>query len=156
MDVNVALSRLKAGGAWLKVEDGSLKIKGNLTDENINLVKQFKDEIIVIITTEQEDLKDDADRFDRLLETKGYARIYSEVLGEKIIFADTEMAAQQLSDNNDLVIYSMDELTVLCKDKSLTVEGLKRIHEAKKLLGGKVVDWGDNKNGQKKSPQQGL
>ncbi len=139
MDAKIALLRLRTGGVRLMLRDGSLKIKGNLTDEDKTLIKQHKDEIIVILTAEQETLASKGSKVDRLIETKGFAYIFSEVLGEKLIFADTDITAQQLSDSSDLVIYTMDELDVLCKDKSFTVKGLKRIHEAKKLFGGKIT-----------------
>ena len=140
MDVSLALEKLKAGGVQLKVIDGNLKIQGKLTDEDKDLIKQFKDEIIVRLTAEQEDSRVMSEKIDAMLEDKGYACLFSELLGEKLIIADNEMTAKQLSEVSDLVIYTMDELNVLCKDKSFTLEGLKRIHEAKKLFSGLIAD----------------
>ena len=143
MDVKLVLEKLKTNGIQLKLLDGSLKIQGKLTDEDKDLIKQFKDEIIVRLTAEQEESRVMSEKIDAMLENKGYAYLFSEVLGEKLIFADTEITAKQLSEDSDLVIYTMDELKVLCKDKSFTLEGLKRIHEAKKLFGGNIVDNAD-------------
>ena len=143
MDVKLVLEKLKTNGIQLKLLDGSLKIQGKLTDEDKDLIKQFKDEIIVRLTAEQEESRVMSEKIDAMLENKGYAYLFSEVLGEKLIFADNEITAKQLSEESDLVIYTMDELSVLCKDKSLTLEGLKRIHEAKKLFGGIIANNAD-------------
>ena len=143
MDVELVLEKLKTNGIQLKLLDGSLKIQGKLTDEDKDLIKQFKDEIIVRLTAEQEESRVMSEKIDAMLENKGYAYLFSKLLGEKLIIADTEMTAKQLSEDSDLVIYTMDELSVLCKDKSFTLEGLKRIHEAKKLFGGNIVDNAD-------------
>lgn len=140
MDVNSVLKKLIAGGIQLKVVENKLKIKGNLTNEDKALVKQFKEEIIAVLTTEQDELKVKAGKVDRLLETESFVHIYSKVLGEVVLWVANEQLKRKLQKNNDVVIYTKDELNILCKDKSFTVEGLKRIHEAKRLFGGKLVD----------------
>jgi len=156
MDVNAVLKKLIAGGIQLKVIEDKLKIKGNLTNEDKAMVKQFKEEIIAKITREQNNLQAKPGQVDDLLAKKGYVRIYSNVLGEVVLWVANDQIAKQMNDNNNLVIYTLEELNILTGDKTLTVEGLKRIHEAKKMFGGKIVDWGENKSRQKKSPFQGL
>ena len=140
MDAKTVLLQLELGGVRLKIENRRLKIKGNPTEKHKKLIKEYKNEITALLINEEIIIAEYDNEIDRILATKGYALIYSRILDEEIIFAETELIKELLSEVTDLVIYTMDELTILCAESCLDHDNLKRIHEEKKLCRGTIVE----------------
>jgi len=65
----------------------------------------------------------------------GWKLSFSNTVGEYVVFADDEAAAALAPAG--YVIYTGEELRAL-GGGGLNAEGLRQIHEAKKLLGGRV------------------
>ena len=78
------------------------------------------------------------ERIKKALRERGVVAMRSETLdGEIIYFARDEKAAEQVSDS--AAVYTLKELLVIVQNPP-GKEDLKRIHTAKKLFNGTVVD----------------
>lgn len=106
-------------------------IKAASESETLFKGKSFKDDATTEISI-----------LENLLQEKGYAKMFSKILEQEIYIAKNELEAKKLENrlrsksNPDLaVIYTMQEVGELIKERKVSVEGLKLIHEAKEVFG---------------------
>jgi len=99
----------------------------------IEEIKQRKQEAISYLMQQEPGHKKEARKIEKLLEEKGFAKINSATLGEVVIFARDDKAAQKAP--TGYVVYTMPEIRHLIELKT-DPEGLRRIHEAKKVFPG--------------------
>lgn len=100
-------------------------------------LKQCKGEALRYLQQRQGKLIDfatEAKKVKEALQKTELAKIYSEPLGESVYFAKDERAAAR---TGSTVVYTIDELRRLA---GVNREGLRQIHQAKKLFGGKIVE----------------
>ena len=83
------------------------------------------------------DFASEAEKVKARLRQYGIAKIQSDTLKENIFWAQDERQAAKVP--KGAVVYTMNELRELARG-SLTWEDLKRIHAAKRLFNGRIVN----------------
>lgn len=89
------------------------------------------------------DFASEAEKAKTRLKQYGIAKIHSDTLEEDVYWARDEQQAAKAP--RDAVVYTMNELRELARG-SLTRDDLKRLHAAKKLFNGRIVNSTGGKN----------
>ena len=120
-----------ADGETLIVKPASL-VSADLRDA----IGRHKTDLIIKVTT-RHPLDSELNEIVRQVQEKGYVCLWSTVLKDNIAFVD-DILEDDLRPGG-FVIYTLDELTKLFPNSSLSPDDLRRVHIAKKY-GGKITD----------------
>lgn len=140
MTPNALLDKLRQLNVKVTLNGDKLRLdapKGVLTPELKEAVSQQKPALIALL---------EAQEAKRLLETQGWVVIHSKTLGEDILWCRDEKVIIPTRWRG-AVKYTLQELQTLTSNPSLTAEGLKRIHKAKKEFDGKILPASPGKGG---------
>lgn len=132
MTPQALLDELKQLNVKVSLNGDRLRLEapaGVLTPDLREKIRQHKTELAALLRKLKEE------QAKQLLEEQGWVAIYSETLGETVIWCRDEKVAIPTK-WKDAVRYTLAELREISR---LDKEGLKRIHEAKKRFKGEVV-----------------
>lgn len=153
------LEKLKDAGYSISLQGEELKLtwtgQGKPNPAQVKPLlaelKERKQEALAYIRSQQErpqqaqviDFAAEAEKVKTALSRQGIVKIKSETLGEEVYWARDNKEAVKAPAG--AVVYTIDELRHLYS-AGTTREGLRQVHEAKKLFGGKVVGEDSIKN----------
>ncbi len=107
-------------------------------------LKEHKQEAIAYLRAQHSNVIDfhkEVTRVKAQLRRTGIVRIRSKTLREDVYFAAEEMAADKIKQSNvGAVVYFLSELKELARGGNMTHDDLRRIHEAKRVFNGKIVE----------------
>lgn len=140
------LRRLEEAGCTVRLDGDTLRVRGPLTDNLRAAIKENKPELVALLR-EQAALDAQAEEIAEIFRKRGLVVFESRLLGgEKIMFVrDAKVVIPTKWQN--AVKYTLAELEALTAHPLPDREGLKAIHGAKKLFGGRVVAEEVIKNG---------
>ncbi len=135
-----ALAKLKSDGVKLEVVNLKLKVSGSLTDEHRELIREHKRWLTGMVHAEQCFALERAEKLEENLEDAGHAKIYSKIFDEVIYLAADQATAEKLRKKTQMAVYEMAEVGEMLAEPAVSQDGLRRLHRAKKLFGGKIVN----------------
>lgn len=140
------LRRLEEAGCQVRLDGDTIKVHGRLTPDLRQAIRGHKPELVALLK-EQVDLDCQAREIGRVFRERGWVVFESKLLsGEVVVFVkDAKVAIPTRW--KDAVTYTLAELEALTAHPLPDREGLKAIHGAKKLFGGRVVAEEVIKNG---------
>ncbi len=139
MNSNEALQQLRTAGIKLRVENLRLRVSGQLTHELTTLLRTHKKALTGLVHAEQCYALEEVDMIEQKLSSCGEVRIYSKMLNEVVYWAVDDQIAKKLKEKTSIVVYTLAEIDELLTAPRITPDGLRRIHAAKKNMGGKII-----------------
>ncbi len=146
MEIEEVLKRLEEHGCHARAVGEQLRVKGPLTDALRALIREHKAALIAALQRELIDPfnpQAEGKKARELLDQNGWCAVRSHALdGETVIWSldGKVLIPARWRDN---VRYTIAELAALVAEPRVTAEGLRRIHEAKKLFSGTVTREGE-------------
>lgn len=135
------LHKLEQTGIEFKTESGKLKVRGPLTDELRELIRQHKPKILAELQRRELDKFKSNPEPPRTLKRRSIVKIRSGTLdGEIIYFAKDKQAIAKAP--GGVVVYILEELAALLAEPVPDRESLRQIHQCKKLFGGIIIKEG--------------
>jgi hypothetical protein len=138
------LQELEQQGCQFKVDSGILMVRGALTDELREVIRQHKPDILAELKRREAreqgqvvDFESEARTIRTALRIHGTAKIYSRTLDDVVYWVRDDREATKVP--KGAVVYTLGELKHLVDIKS-DPEALNQIHQAKKIFGGKLMD----------------
>ncbi len=104
----------------------------------LDVLKARKPEAVRYLQGRPVDPRCEGKKARALLNKQGWCAVKSQALGGEIVIwaNDGKVIIPARWQGN--VLYSMDEIAALAADGGVTEEGLRRVHEAKRIFGGTV------------------
>lgn len=147
MEAIALIERAKQAGLKMKVSGDSLEVEGKPTPEVLTIVQELKEhkaEVMDLLKkpelVEGQPPKWHADEIAKLVEIEGQAVFWSTIFNEMVAFVKDESYMALIPAG--VVIYTIAEIEKLCSSGSVpSKETLHRIHEEKKLLKARLIDY---------------